>query len=96
MNDINLHPVHTNIFTTAGSDGTFHFWDRVAHSRLRTFPRQDGAITSTAFNRDGKVFAYAVGYDWAMGHIKNSPNYPLKLMLHKVSEDEVKPRPKKA
>jgi len=89
INDISLHPVHKACFTTAGSDGTFSFWDRVAHYRLRSFPKQGGAITATAFSRDGTVFAYAVGYDWAMGYQKNTPDYPLKLMLHAVSEEEV-------
>ena len=92
VNDINFHPVHTSIFTTAGSDGCIYFWDRLAHARFYTFPRREGAISASAFSRDGRVFAYAVGYDWAMGYAKNSPTYPLKLMLHPVADEEVKPR----
>ena len=34
VNDINFHPVH-GTFTTAGSDGSFAFWDKDARSRLK-------------------------------------------------------------
>lgn len=79
-------------FTTAGADGTFHFWDRVKHQRLRPFPAVGGAITATGFSRDGAIFAYAVGYDWSMGYARNSPQYPTKLVLHPVADEEVTPR----
>ena len=34
VNDISFHPQH-GTFSTAGSDGTFHFWDGVAKHRLK-------------------------------------------------------------
>ncbi|KAF3767704.1 WD40 repeat-like protein [Cryphonectria parasitica EP155] len=90
VNDVQFHPAHPTTFTTAGSDGTFHFWDRVAHQRLRGYPAVGGAITTTAFNRDGSLFLYAVGYDWALGFAANSPEYPVRLMVHRVAEEDVK------
>jgi len=92
VNDVRFHPTHPTTFSTAGADGTFHFWDRVAHQRLKGFPSAGGAITATDFNRDGTIFAYAVGYDWSMGYAKNTPDYPIKLMLHPIMEGDVKPR----
>ena len=89
MNDISNHPVDKTVFSTAGSDGSFSFWDRVQRLRIRTFPKQDGAVTATCFSRDGKAFAYAIGYDWSMGYAKNSPTYPLKLMLHPLTREEL-------
>jgi len=53
------------------------------------------SITTTAFNRDGSLLAYAVGYDWSEGHAANSPNYPNKLVLHSVTDEDVKPRRRK-
>ncbi|KAF5702867.1 poly + rna export [Fusarium mundagurra] len=94
VNDVRFHPKHQTTFSTAGSDGTFNFWDRMAHCRLRSFPFVGGAITSTDFSYDGSLFAYAVGYDWSMGYAKNTTDYPNKTMLHPVAEDEVKPRRK--
>ncbi|KAI1841340.1 hypothetical protein JX265_007898 [Neoarthrinium moseri] len=94
VNDVQFHPVHHTTFVTAGSDGTFHFWDRAAHSRLKAYPSVGGSITTTAFNRDGTMLAYAVGYDWSQGHGGNSPEYPNKLMLHAVTGEDATPKKK--
>ncbi|OAR01152.1 hypothetical protein LLEC1_07767 [Akanthomyces lecanii] len=93
VNDVRFHPTHPTTFSTAGSDGTYSFWDSNAHQRLKApTGSAGGAITATDFNRDGTLFAYAVGYDWSMGYAKNTPNYPTKLMLHRIKEEEVRPR----
>lgn len=92
VNAISFHPVH-GTFSTAGSDGTFHFWDGVAKHRLKGYPTTGGAISATAFNRNGNIFAYAVSYDWSKGYSANTPQYPNKVMMHPVNGDECKPRP---
>ncbi|KAJ4133486.1 RNA export factor gle2 [Fusarium equiseti] len=92
VNDISFHPVH-GTFSTAGSDGTFHFWDKDAKHRLKGYPNVGGSITATTFNKNGNIFAYAVGYDWAKGYQHNTQSYPIKVMLHPVNNDECKPRP---
>ncbi|KAI0123816.1 WD40-repeat-containing domain protein [Xylariales sp. AK1849] len=94
VNDVQFHPVQQSTFSTAGADGTFHFWDRAAHARLKGYPSVGGSITSTAFNRDGTLFAYAVGYDWSQGFSSNNAQYPNKLMLHTVSDEDSTPRKK--
>ncbi|KAK0514722.1 hypothetical protein JMJ35_003339 [Cladonia borealis] len=93
VNAISFHPVH-GTFSTAGSDGTFHFWDKDAKHRLKGYPEVGGTISSTAFNRNGNVFAYAVSYDWSKGYANNTPQGVNKVMLHAVQPDECKPRPK--
>ncbi|TPX14441.1 uncharacterized protein E0L32_005405 [Thyridium curvatum] len=92
VNDISFHPVH-GTFSTAGSDGTFHFWDKDAKHRLKGYPNVGGSITATQFNKTGTIFAYAVSYDWSKGYQGNSQQYPNKVMLHPVQADECKPRP---
>ncbi|KAL1873823.1 hypothetical protein VTK73DRAFT_738 [Phialemonium thermophilum] len=92
VNDISFHPQH-GTFSTAGSDGTFHFWDKDAKHRLKGYPNVGGSITATTFNKTGTIFAYAVGYDWSKGYQGNNPQYPNKVMLHPVQADECKPRP---
>lgn len=64
VHDLGFHPVH-GTFSTAGGDGTFSFWDKDSKQRLKAFPKTTGPITNTAFNHNGSIFAYAVGYDWA-------------------------------
>ncbi|KAJ3495378.1 hypothetical protein NLG97_g3436 [Lecanicillium saksenae] len=92
VNAISFHPVH-GTFSTAGSDGTFHFWDKDAKHRLKGYPNVGGSITATTFNKSGSIFAYAVSYDWSKGYQHNTQNYPIKVMLHPVNNDECKPRP---
>lgn len=95
VNDISFHPVHGTC-STAGSDGTFHFWDKDSKHRLKGFSSVGGTIPCTAFNRTGDIFAYAVSYDWSKGHSGNNQNYPNKIMLHPVGPEELKPKAKKA
>jgi mRNA export factor len=95
VNAISFHPQH-GTFSTAGSDGTFHFWDKDAKHRLKGYPEVGGTISATDFNRNGNIFAYAVSYDWSKGYSFNNQQYPNKIMLHPVQGDECKPRPKPA
>lgn len=92
VNAISFHPVH-GTFSTSGSDGTFHFWDKDAKHRLKGYPSVGDTISATAFNRTGSIFAYAVSYDWSKGYSANTPQLPNKVMLHPVAQEEVKPRP---
>ncbi|KAL2073727.1 hypothetical protein VTL71DRAFT_11053 [Oculimacula yallundae] len=92
VNAISYHPVH-GTFSTAGSDGTFHFWDGVAKHRLKGYPATGGTISATAFDAKGDIFAYAVSYDWSKGYATNTPQYPNKIMMHPVGPEECKPRP---
>ncbi|KAK7032818.1 WD40-repeat-containing domain protein [Favolaschia claudopus] len=94
VNDISFHPVH-GTFSTCGSDGTFCFWDKDARSRLKAFNPAPGPISSSAFNRDGSIFAYSVAYDWSKGHSGMTPGHPNKIMLHACTDEEVKKRPAK-
>ncbi|KAK1219381.1 RNA export factor gle2 [Marasmius sp. AFHP31] len=94
VNDISFHPVH-GTFSTCGSDGTIHFWDKDARTRLKTFEPAPGPISCSSFNRTGNIFAYAVSYDWSKGHSGMTPGHPNKLMLHACKEEEVKKRPRK-
>jgi len=94
VNDISFHPVH-GTFSTCGADGTVHFWDKDARTRLKTFDAASGPISTTAFNRTGSIFAYAISYDWSKGHSGMTPGHPNKIMLHACKDDEVKKRPAK-
>ncbi|ORY83027.1 WD40-repeat-containing domain protein [Protomyces lactucae-debilis] len=94
VNAISFHPRH-GTFSTAGSDGTFHFWDKDSKHRLKGYASVGGTIPCTAFSRTGDIFAYAVSYDWSKGHSGNTQQYPNKIMLHPVGPEELKPKAKK-
>ncbi|PSK34972.1 hypothetical protein B9Z65_1555 [Elsinoe australis] len=92
VNAISFHPQH-GTFSTAGSDGTFHFWDKDAKHRLKGYPEVGGTISATDFNSSGSIFAYAVSYDWSKGYAHNNQSLPNKIMLHPIQAEECKPRP---
>lgn len=92
VNALSFHPT-LGTFSTAGSDGTFHFWDKDAKHRLKGYPDVGGTISATDFNSKGSIFAYAVSYDWSKGYAHNNAQYPNKIMLHPIQGDECKPRP---
>ena len=92
VNAISVHPVH-GTFSTAGSDGTFHFWDKDAKHRLKGYPETGQSIVSTDFNRTGAVFAYACSYDWSKGFAGSQQGSSQFVRLHPVQCDECKPRP---
>ncbi|KAF9443750.1 WD40 repeat-like protein [Macrolepiota fuliginosa MF-IS2] len=94
VNDISFHPVH-GTFSTCGADGTIHFWDKDARTRLKSFEAAPGPITCSAFNRTGSIFAYAISYDWSKGHSGMTPGMPNKIMLHACKDEEVRKRPRK-
>lgn len=53
-------------------------------------------ITAAAFNRTngGKILAYAVSYDWSHGYKGNVAGHPNKVMLHALTDEEIKKKPK--
>lgn len=93
VNSIAFHPIY-GTFVTAGSDGSFHFWDKINRHRLRGYPIQQGSIPVCNFNRQGTVLAYALSYDWNQGHTMNRADYPNVIRLHQVSDAEAKGRKK--
>ncbi|KAG0651951.1 Nucleoporin GLE2 [Hyphodiscus hymeniophilus] len=90
INAISVHPIYG--LTTAGSDGTFNFWDKDKRQRLKGYPSVGGPISATAFNHSGKIFAYAVSYDWSKGYAFNTPGHVNKVMLHRTIDEECKPK----
>jgi len=92
VNDIAFHPTH-NTLVTVGSDGRFSFWDKDARTKIKTSEQFNLPLTSCSFSHDGKILAYAIGYDWSKGHEGNDLNKKPKIFL-RPAEEEMKPRSK--
>ncbi|KAA8495870.1 Protein RAE1 [Porphyridium purpureum] len=95
VNSIAFHEGY-GTFATAGSNGTFIFWDKDSKQRLKNFKKLLQPITASCFSADGSIYAYAVGYDWskgAEGHVAGSKNY---ILLHGVQDAEVRGKDKQA
>jgi len=80
-------------FATAGSDGTFNFWDKDSRQRLKSFKRLEYPISASCFNAPGKIFAYATSYDWSKGAEFYNRADKNSIYLCSVSESDIKPRP---
>lgn len=91
VNAISFHPTY-GTFTTSGSDGTIHFWDKDSKQRLESTTSLGQPITATAFNRNGNLYAYALSYDWSKGHEYYQAGAKNSIMIHPIQDNEVKPR----
>lgn len=102
VNSINFHPGF-GTFATAGSDGSYNFWDKDSKQRLKAQARSmygpgvGAPITAAGFSRDGALYGYAISYDWSRGYAEYNPaNMKSYILLHVCKEDEVKAKPPKA
>lgn len=93
VNSISFHNTH-GTFATAGSDGTFHFWDKDSKQRLKQFPKVSQPICAATFNAEGNLYAYAASYDWGKGQEHYNPNVGGTIYIHSVTDAEIKKRPK--
>lgn len=93
VNCIAFHPVY-GTFVSAGSDGSFHFWDKNQRHRLKGFPAQNGSIPVCNFNRQGSLLAYSISYDWSKGVSGSIQGYPNVIRLHPTNDAEVKEKQK--
>ncbi|KAJ3757401.1 WD40-repeat-containing domain protein [Lentinula raphanica] len=92
VNDINFHPVH-GTFSTCGSDGSAHFWDRDGRMRLKSFDRAAAPISCSAFNRTGSMFACATSYDWHKGFSGMTGAGGLnKVTIYAIKDEDVRRR----
>jgi len=91
VNDITFN-AQFGTFATCGSDGTFNFWDKDSKQRLKAFKQCYLPVCCGAFNQDGTLFAYAVGYDWCKGAQGfNSNTMKSHIFIHNTGE-EIKSR----
>uniref|UniRef100_A0A7S1TT28 Anaphase-promoting complex subunit 4 WD40 domain-containing protein n=1 Tax=Phaeomonas parva TaxID=124430 RepID=A0A7S1TT28_9STRA len=85
-----------DIFTTMGSDGKFHFWNKFKKTRLKGYEALGESITAGAFNKGGEIFAYAAGYDWREGAAGyNEQQAASRIFLHAVSKEDLEGKGKR-
>lgn len=60
------------------------FWNKDDRNRVKSFDQIPAVapITCGRFSGDGKLFAYAVGYDWSKGHQHYNKQGPNEIMMH--------------
>ena len=92
VNAIDFHK--NNSLVTAGSDGTFTFWNKDLKQRLSTYElyKLKTPITAAKFSPMGDMLFYSLSYDWSKGATGNGTQYPNALMVHPVQEQELVPK----
>ncbi|KAH8327305.1 hypothetical protein KR074_009751, partial [Drosophila pseudoananassae] len=86
VNDLSFQP-QTRVLATAGSNGQYKFWDHDNRRMIKQRSVSDMPLTKCTFNGQGDIFAYAVGYDWCMGHKYFDPNVMPQIFLKSVECD---------
>lgn len=56
-----------NTFFTYGGDGHYVTWNKDSKARYRSSAQFPAPIVAGDQTEDGKLMAYAIGYDWAQG-----------------------------
>ena len=76
-----------NTFATYGSDGAIIVWNKDTKSKYKSSKKFPAPFTSAAFTEDGKLLAYAIGYNWSVGPV------PTKIFVRSpdVKEEVSKP-----
>ncbi|OAF65595.1 hypothetical protein A3Q56_06656 [Intoshia linei] len=64
INALCTNKVRHGTIITGGSDGKFVYWDIFERTRLKFSSACNMPITAMDTSADGKIFAYALGYDW--------------------------------
>ena len=59
--------VQYNTFATYGSDGAIIVWNKDTKSKYKSSKKFPAPFTAASFTEDGKLLAYAIGYDWSKG-----------------------------
>ena len=66
VNGITFNTLY-NTFATYGSDGMIVIWNKDTKSKYKSSKKFPLPFTASSFTDDGKLLAYAIGYDWSKG-----------------------------
>ena len=78
-----------NTFSTYGQDGCYFFWNKDTKSKLKSTKAAPWPVTAADYLENATMFAYSFGYDWGKGAEEaKKQQYPVKIYIRKVKEDE--------
>ncbi|KAJ1937895.1 mitotic spindle checkpoint protein Bub3 [Kickxella alabastrina] len=92
VNAVAFHPVH-HTFVTGGSDGVVSLWDPDNKKRLKQYQGYPASVASLDFNASGNALAVASSYTYDEGEKDHPPD---SIWIRPISENETKPKSKKA
>jgi mRNA export factor len=89
VNVIDFHK--SNSLMTAGSDGTFSYWNFHSKQKILSYEmyKLKAPITCAKFSPIGDMMFYSLSYDWHKGYSGNSPQYPNTIIMHPIADSEM-------
>ena len=66
VNGITFNTLY-NTFATFGSEGSIIIWNKDTKAKYKASKKFPAPVTASHFAEDGKLLAYAIGYDWCKG-----------------------------
>jgi mRNA export factor len=88
------YPPASTTSTSTSTATSSSFFDKIINKEPSDTNTPPPSLTASAFSRDGTFYSYAIGYDWCWGCSSNSPQIETKVMLHRVLDDDAKPKKK--
>lgn len=84
VNCIDVNPINSSIIASGGSDGSLILYNKPARYKVHS-NKEDSAITTCRFTKDGNFLLYAIGEDWSKGYPSSKANTKIcKLDLKKA------------
>ena len=66
------------------------FWDYKEKNKIKTFQFNHTPITTAKVSHDRQFIAYALGNDFSKGPDSYNLNYPTKLCVHFIPDNELR------
>lgn len=97
VNSLSFNPKY-NTFASAGSDGTFNFWDKDTKQCVKKFEKCNQTISAAAFQQTKDahtlpLYVYAVSYDWHKGPEFDKAEERHSLYIHACVDSDIRPKP---
>ena len=91
VNQVGFHPLVDYFMYSSGSEGSLCFWNINTKDKINGYNFREIPITASDISSDGKVFVYALGYDWSNGVWKlNDVKYRPGIFTHVFVQKDVK------
>lgn len=91
VNCLGFHAKFPNFLYSCGSNSVTYYWDCIKKNKSAEFSFADMPISAADYSPCGKMFAYALGYDWSQGvWALPKVNYRPLVCVHLVQNGEVR------
>ena len=93
VNTIKFHPSSDYVMASGGNNGVIYFWNTSSRGKNQDYDHANIPVTDCDFSKNGRVFVYALGYDWAYGLSGTQMvNYRPTISAYVIQENDLRRR----